>query len=68
MHQAPVMKRASAEDGKVQLCANPWGQPQDKLWITFKASPNVDKSPPCPRLLPRLSQLFPKVFHTLCPS
>jgi len=27
LHQAPVMKRASARDGKAQLCANPWGQP-----------------------------------------
>jgi hypothetical protein len=42
-HQAPVMKRASAGDGKAQLCANPWGQPQDKLWITFLSLFNVDK-------------------------
>jgi len=27
LHQAPVMKRASGRDGKVQLCVNPWGQP-----------------------------------------
>jgi hypothetical protein len=27
LHQAPVMKRASARDGKAQLCVNPWGKP-----------------------------------------
>ena len=62
MHQRPVMKRASEAECKAQLCANPWGQPWYKLWITFSEPLNVDKSPTLspasPPPIPRIPRGF----------